>query len=206
MATTRGRTENEYACLFWSSRLCRSRTDHRARNNSGRRIRSLWSRLSGGRRHHERWRQCSRVEHGSHSMVFGCCGSMCRSRRDVRRRLCDRALDSRSIRSCVRSLATSTSALSPCWTLIRCTGLRLLCDSEHQTEAEYQVTRAIAARLLVLSKIRAEKVEETDTSIVQAVLESPTRDPNVLKALVEDLRAFPWIRSVEWTETAEEIE
>jgi len=35
--------------------------------------------------------------------------------------------------------------------------LRLLCESEYQTEAEYQVTRAVAARLLVLSKIRAEK-------------------------------------------------
>lgn len=84
--------------------------------------------------------------------------------------------------------------------------LRMLCDSDHQTEAEYQVTRAVAASQLVLSKIRAEKVDETDTSIVQAVLESPTHDPNALKAIVEDLKSFPWSRSVEWMETGAEVE
>jgi len=84
--------------------------------------------------------------------------------------------------------------------------LRLLCESEYQTEAEYQVTRAIAARLLVLHKVRSEKVEDTDTSIIQAVVESPARDARTLDALVDDLRAFPWARSAEWTETEAEIE
>jgi len=84
--------------------------------------------------------------------------------------------------------------------------LRLLCESDHQTEAEHQVTRSIASRLLVLNKLRVEKVEETDTSIIQAVLEAPARDPKILQTIVEDLQAFPWTRSVEWMETAPEIE
>jgi putative Mg2+ transporter-C (MgtC) family protein len=84
--------------------------------------------------------------------------------------------------------------------------LRLLCDTDHQTEAEYQVTRAVASRLLVLRKIRAEKVEDTDHSIIQAVLESPPHTSDILKAIETDLRAFPWVRSIEWTETGAETE
>ncbi len=84
--------------------------------------------------------------------------------------------------------------------------LRLRCDREHQTEAEYQVTRAIAARHLVLREIRSDEVEDTDNSIVQAILESTTHDSSVLKAIVEELQAYPWAQSVEWTETAAEAE
>jgi putative Mg2+ transporter-C (MgtC) family protein len=84
--------------------------------------------------------------------------------------------------------------------------LRIRCDQEHQIEAEYQITRAIAARSLVLREIRADKVEDTDNSIVQAILESSTHDSTILKAMVEELRDFPWAQSVEWTETAAETE
>src|SRR5271169_1896721 len=75
--------------------------------------------------------------------------------------------------------------------------LRLSCESEHQREAEYQITRSVAARSLVLREIRAEKVEERDNAIIQAILESPTQDVSVLNALVDELRAFPWTQSVE---------
>jgi putative Mg2+ transporter-C (MgtC) family protein len=84
--------------------------------------------------------------------------------------------------------------------------LRLRCDREHQTEAEHQVTRTIAARHLVLRELRSEEVEDTGNSIVQAILESTTHDSSVLKAIVEELQAFPWAQSVEWTETAAEAE
>ena len=84
--------------------------------------------------------------------------------------------------------------------------LRLFCETKHQTEAEYQVTRAVAGRSLVLRDIRAEQVEETDRSLVQAILESATRDINLLNAMVEELRAFPWAQAVEWTETGAEAE
>jgi putative Mg2+ transporter-C (MgtC) family protein len=84
--------------------------------------------------------------------------------------------------------------------------LRLICDTEHQTDAEFQLTRAIASGSFVLRTLRAEPVADTDNSIVQAVLESTTRDPAHLNALTEELRAFPWIDSVDWTETESETE
>jgi putative Mg2+ transporter-C (MgtC) family protein len=84
--------------------------------------------------------------------------------------------------------------------------LRLICNNEHQTEAEFQLTRAIAARSLVLRKLQAERVENTENSIVQAVLESSTRDATILNALTQELRAFPWTDSVDWTETESETE
>jgi putative Mg2+ transporter-C (MgtC) family protein len=84
--------------------------------------------------------------------------------------------------------------------------LRLVCDRNHQTEAEYQVTRAIASRSLMLREIRVDEVEDIDNSIVLAILESTSHDSSVLKAIVEELRAFPWAQSVEWTETAAEAE
>ncbi|HEX3436597.1 MAG TPA: MgtC/SapB family protein [Pseudacidobacterium sp.] len=84
--------------------------------------------------------------------------------------------------------------------------LRLICETERQTDAEYQLTRAIAERSLMLRELRAEHVQDTATSIVQAVLESGTRDAALLNALTEELRAFPWTESVDWTETETEAE
>jgi putative Mg2+ transporter-C (MgtC) family protein len=84
--------------------------------------------------------------------------------------------------------------------------LRLFCDRDHQIDAEYEVTRAVAARSLALRNIRAEKVEDTDHSVVQAILESKTRDAALMNALVAHLREFPWTQSVEWTETDTEAE
>jgi putative Mg2+ transporter-C (MgtC) family protein len=84
--------------------------------------------------------------------------------------------------------------------------VRLVCDTEHQAEAEYEMTRAIASRSLALRKIISEKVEDTDNSIIQAVLESPTHDADLLNEMAEELRALPWTQSVEWTETGSEAE
>jgi putative Mg2+ transporter-C (MgtC) family protein len=84
--------------------------------------------------------------------------------------------------------------------------LRLVGDTEHQAEAEYQMARAIASRSLVLRKMISEKVEDTDHSIIQVILESPTHDAALLNEMAEELRAFPWTQSVEWTETGSEAE
>jgi putative Mg2+ transporter-C (MgtC) family protein len=84
--------------------------------------------------------------------------------------------------------------------------LRLFCDLDHQLDAEYEVTRAVAARSLALRNIRAERVEDTDHSVVQAILESTTRDTALMNALVAHLREFSWTQSVEWTETDTEAE
>jgi putative Mg2+ transporter-C (MgtC) family protein len=82
--------------------------------------------------------------------------------------------------------------------------LRLICPTEHQTEAEFQLTRTIAGRSLILRELHADRIEETENSIVQAMIESSTRDPLMLNKLTEELRAFPWIDSVDWTETEPE--
>jgi putative Mg2+ transporter-C (MgtC) family protein len=84
--------------------------------------------------------------------------------------------------------------------------LRLFCETEFQGEALYQLTREIAARSLVLRKTLSEKVEGTDNSVIQVILESPTHDATLLNGMAEELRAFPWAQSVEWTETGSEAE
>jgi putative Mg2+ transporter-C (MgtC) family protein len=84
--------------------------------------------------------------------------------------------------------------------------LRLTCPAEFQSEAEHQLTHAIASRSLVLRELRAEPVEEGENSIVQALLESSTRDFTILDKLTSELRAFPWTGSVDWTQTESETE
>ena len=46
--------------------------------------------------------------------------------------------------------------------------------------------------------------KQTDSSIIQAVIESSTRDPAVLEKVARELRAFPWTESVDWTEIESE--
>lgn len=79
--------------------------------------------------------------------------------------------------------------------------LRLFVHTDHQTEAEHEVTRTIASHALVLRELRAEKSEEADNSVVLAVLESNTHDSKMIDTIAEELRAFPWARSVEWAKT-----
>jgi len=82
--------------------------------------------------------------------------------------------------------------------------LRLICSSEDKTAAEQEITRAVAERSLVLRELRAEQFEETGNMIVQAVLESSTRDPVIMNHLADEIRALPCTESVDWTETESE--
>jgi putative Mg2+ transporter-C (MgtC) family protein len=84
--------------------------------------------------------------------------------------------------------------------------LRLSCETAHQADAQLQLTTAIAERALTLRQLSAEKMVETENSIVQAIVESSTMDPVMLDKLVEELRASPWTDSVEWTQTESETE
>jgi len=84
--------------------------------------------------------------------------------------------------------------------------LRLFCDTEFQGEALYQLTREIAAHSLILRKTLSEKMEDTDNSVIQVVLESVTHDGTILDGIAEAMRSFPWTQSVEWTETGSEAE
>jgi putative Mg2+ transporter-C (MgtC) family protein len=84
--------------------------------------------------------------------------------------------------------------------------LRLFCDTEHQSDAEYEVTRAIASHALILRELRAAKVEDANNSVVQAVLESSADDSQTMNAIAEGLRAFPWAQVTEWAKTEPEAE
>jgi putative Mg2+ transporter-C (MgtC) family protein len=84
--------------------------------------------------------------------------------------------------------------------------LRLSCDGDYESKAEQRITHAIAARALVLREIRLEKIEDSGTSMIQAILESATHDAELLEALASELRTDPSIKSVEWTETGSEAE
>jgi putative Mg2+ transporter-C (MgtC) family protein len=84
--------------------------------------------------------------------------------------------------------------------------LRLFCDTDHQTDAEYEVTRAIASNALVLRELRVENVEDGENSVVQAVLESSADDSQTMNAIAESLRSFPWAQSTNWTKTEAEAE
>jgi hypothetical protein len=55
-------------------------------------------------------------------------------------------------------------------------------------------------------EIHAEKVQDTDNILVQAILESTVRDTKLPNAIVEELRAVPWVQSVEWAKTNAEAE
>ena len=84
--------------------------------------------------------------------------------------------------------------------------VRLICEAEHRVEVERQVTCAIAERSLVLRELATEESEETATTLVQTVVESSTRDRALLNRLVEELRALPWVESVDWIETEADAE
>jgi putative Mg2+ transporter-C (MgtC) family protein len=84
--------------------------------------------------------------------------------------------------------------------------LRLFCDTKHQSEAEHELTHAIAYRALVLREVHTEQIADSDNSVVQAVLESNTDDSQMMGGIAERLRAFPWAHSIEWTKTEGEAE
>ncbi|QNI31098.1 MgtC/SapB family protein [Alloacidobacterium dinghuense] len=84
--------------------------------------------------------------------------------------------------------------------------VRLTCAKEDLMEAEIHLTHAVQARSLTLGKISTEELDDAERSIVQAVVESKTRDAEMMNALTEELRAFPWAESVDWIETEGEAE
>jgi putative Mg2+ transporter-C (MgtC) family protein len=84
--------------------------------------------------------------------------------------------------------------------------LRLFCDTDHQADAEYEVMRAIASRALVLRELRAEKLADGKSLVVQAVLESGSDDSKSMDAIADALQAFPWANHIEWSKTETEAE
>jgi putative Mg2+ transporter-C (MgtC) family protein len=84
--------------------------------------------------------------------------------------------------------------------------VRLTCAKEDLAEAEIHLTHAIESRSLTLRKMTTEQLDDEERSIVQAVVESTTRDAKLMNALIEELRAFRCADSVDWIETEGEAE
>jgi putative Mg2+ transporter-C (MgtC) family protein len=75
--------------------------------------------------------------------------------------------------------------------------LRVLCETQNKVGAELAVRRAIDERLLVLRELKTEDNEETETSLIQAVVESHAISNDMLQDVAEELRASASIESVE---------
>jgi putative Mg2+ transporter-C (MgtC) family protein len=84
--------------------------------------------------------------------------------------------------------------------------LRVLCEAEHGAEAETALTRAIAERSLVLRELHHEENKETEATVIQAVVESPTRSESLIEELTKELRAYSWVESVDVAATDPESE
>jgi putative Mg2+ transporter-C (MgtC) family protein len=84
--------------------------------------------------------------------------------------------------------------------------LRVQCETEHGAEMERQLTRSIAERSLILRELRREEDEEAKTTLLQVVVESPTRNETLVEELTKEIRAFPWVDSVDVSATDPEAE
>lgn len=84
--------------------------------------------------------------------------------------------------------------------------LRMLCEQGHQQEAEEALTKGADYHSLVLKTLRTESNKETQTLLLQAVLESHARDNAALQELASELRRLPWVESVDVEGTDPEAE
>ena len=66
--------------------------------------------------------------------------------------------------------------------------IRVVCKTELLISAEFLLTRAIAKRALALHELRSEAVENTDTTLLQAVVEASTKDDLSMTMLLEEIR------------------
>jgi putative Mg2+ transporter-C (MgtC) family protein len=84
--------------------------------------------------------------------------------------------------------------------------LRVVCETTTLAKAEYELTELIAYYSLKLREMKSETIAETDTSLLQAVVESTTQDDGVMKELLDALRARSWVESADSTIAETEIE
>jgi putative Mg2+ transporter-C (MgtC) family protein len=84
--------------------------------------------------------------------------------------------------------------------------LRIICETGHAEEAEQHLTDAAEDHSIVLREVRTEANEQAKTSLLQAVLESPTRSSAPVEQVVSELRACPWVASVDLISTDPESE
>src|ERR1700761_567050 len=67
--------------------------------------------------------------------------------------------------------------------------LQILCDASHAEEAKRHLKSAVKDHSMVLREVRGEMDEQTNTALLQAVLESPGRRSKKVDAVAAQLRA-----------------
>jgi uncharacterized membrane protein YhiD involved in acid resistance len=75
--------------------------------------------------------------------------------------------------------------------------LRILCETTHKAEGELYLRRAIDEHSLVLRELKMEDNEETETSVLQALVESHAPSNEMLQQIAEELRVWSWVESAE---------
>lgn len=84
--------------------------------------------------------------------------------------------------------------------------LAIISSREHEQAVSALIMRSLAARPLTLRELRTEETEESDEILIQAVVESGTRDKALIEKLGSDLKIDPNVTAVEWAETSVEPE
>ncbi|MFT4111202.1 MgtC/SapB family protein [Silvibacterium sp.] len=92
-----------------------------------------------------------------------------------------------------RSLAASNPSV-----LFR---LSVISEIEHTSETEQHLTQILSNRAILLRELRRQDDRESATSMLQVVLESQSKNLEVLQKVVADLRLCPWVKSVDVYET-----
>lgn len=75
--------------------------------------------------------------------------------------------------------------------------IRVVCKTELLISAEFLLTRAIAQRALALHELRSEPIANTNTTLLQAVVEASTKDDQSMKLLLEDMREDSSVESAD---------
>ena len=80
--------------------------------------------------------------------------------------------------------------------------LTVTCARSQEQAVSACVLRAIAARPLILRELRTEQPEENDESLVQATVESSSRQKPLIEKLATEINLHGDVATVEWSETS----
>ena len=84
--------------------------------------------------------------------------------------------------------------------------LRVVCNTDLLISTEFLLTRAIAQRALILHELRSEPIENTETTLLLAVVEASTKDEATMKLLLQELRDDRAVESADSLLAVSEVE
>lgn len=75
--------------------------------------------------------------------------------------------------------------------------VRVVCASDQAARVEHLLTHAVANHALALRELRCEAIEDTTTTLVQAVIEASTRDESIMPTVLKELRQDSAVESAD---------